>query len=837
MHGRDALSLSEDEKVICPSSLLFFGDILRIRLDHGRTTKQWDIAEQLLREALASFKLENPLYPHALRSLSFVLQGRSGFTGVGSFIEDAVILARQALSLVALNDASAIHEYISVLATSLEQRYLLSEDPRDLKEAILLHRAAINVCPLAGYGRQTVLLRASQAFVRHFRCSGQVEDLDEALAAGNDALVSPFHGSVLQVYLLSNLANVLFVRAEAALSSQSDLDRIVELRRKALRACPDEHGIYWLCLDSLATALIQRYIWHGSWDDLEEAIQLRRHAVCSAPSWHPLQASPIASLAKNLCLRFTESGNKEDLDEAIQLYEGLVSSVPSTAPEYREYRISTVSALCLRFESFGEASDLEQVIFLSQSLIDIIHGSRRSNQIVSSIPEQEAGGNTLQVLLSCVRAHRTVISDTNGLVDDLDIPRRPRDMHCLASALLLRGRYQGTLSLLEKSKGVLQQVSNFDVVEPISGSDYLRALASSYMAKFRQHQSPRDASKARAVMKELLQLLPDGRRDRFQCLVELSELYLERGTTFRDPSKALQYLAAGVLDNHRDVRSRLQGSARLLQIIEGSHPDVSITESPQLLDIYTSVISLLPRIAFFGLDLPSRLQSLRLGHGLATVAASHALMANQPERALEVLEQGRAVFWTHALRLRSQFDMVPEELRKRLVILSHRLERSSGISYGAQDRNALEKATARRRQESEMFNALLHETRSVPGLERFMLHEEYTNLREVAAGGPVVVLIPSSVACHAVVIRPDVALLVIPLPLLTDAWLETSSSTWRSSMRAARDEMTNRLNMVKTKSKSKRAPLLRSPMDDVLEGLWTKIVCPVLNALHLSVSR
>jgi hypothetical protein len=44
---------------------------------------------------------------------------------------------------------------------------------------------------------------------------------------------------------------------------------------------------------------------------------------------------------------------------------------------------------------------------------------------------------------------------------------------------------------------------------------------------------------------------------------------------------------------------------------------------------------------------------------------------------MEMLEQGSAIFLPHALRLRSTFDIIPENLRMQLVPLARWLEKAS----------------------------------------------------------------------------------------------------------------------------------------------------------------
>jgi hypothetical protein len=223
-------------------------------------------------------------------------------------------------------------------------------------------------------------------------------------------------------------------------------------------------------------------------------------------------------------------------------------------------------------------------------------------------------------------------------------------------------------------------------------------------------------------------------------------------------------------------------------------------------------------VAFFGLHLHSRLQSLAIGQSIALDGASHALNISHPKRALEILEQGRAIFWNHILRLRSPFDHVPNEFRDRLAYLARQLERSSDVLHETQDSQTVEKEAAQRRQHSEEFNSLVDQIRCVPGMERFLLHDEYATLAKAAHGGPVVVLLSSTLSCHAVVVKSPGDIINIPLDTIRESWLDESGSVWRTEVIRAGYVLRDSRKMVKA-GKFRRS--FSTKAEDILGRLWT----------------
>jgi hypothetical protein len=459
--------------------------------------------------------------------------------------------------------------------------------------------------------------------------------------------------------------------------------------------------------------------------------------------------------------------------------------------EIRYYQAATdiVSHLCTRFQILHFPDDLEEAVSLAEQL--------------------------------------SISPPTSAITE-------PASIHEASRALLLRGQRNQNLTDIDQ---VLQTIvdSSVKLSNSIHGPKSFRILAMSHLVKFRLTGDSNQAVSARNVMVSILDTLPRGHYEQYECLVHIAEIFMEPGTPFQDIVVAFEYFTQAMMDDRRDVRSKLQGVSRFLQIVETKHKDIFATQSQvssQLLEIYTSAIALLPRVAFFGLHFHSRLQALVAGQAIALTGASFALNVSLPERALEILEQGRAVFWTHTLRLRSSFDSVPEQQRERLVALARKLEKVSNIAQITGKTELIERETAERRKQSEEFNWIVEEVRCIPGLERFLLHDQYPALTKAAKGGPVVVLVSSALASHAIIIRPSGETVSIALDSVADTWLLDSSSVWRSAVTEARSIVKDDRKMVK-KVASRKSPCLK--IDEILWDLWVHVVKPVLVNLGIEV--
>jgi hypothetical protein len=547
----------------------------------------------------------------------------------------------------------------------------------------------------------------------------------------------------------------------------------------------------WLSADNLGKSLLVRFMRKGDPRDLDESIELCRHAINLLPIDHPERPKSFANLGMALCHRFHETQDAADLDEALVSDRYALAAIsPLHSGDYWEISLATISHLCIRFEASKAIDDLDQAILLSEGLL-------------RTIPDGH------------IRQDDTIFQ--------------------LARALLLRGAHMNAREDIDRAIRELvrsrQRLSQSWIAPEVS-----RTLASSYLARFRLNKGPCDAEHALNITNDLLYVVEPSHYERFQCLVHAAELYSERGTPFRNSAIALKHISEALLNNCRDVRSKIQGAKRFLDIVKAHYKDLWINACPeisaQLLDIYMSTISFLPQVAFFGLHLHSRLRSLKMGQSIALDGASHALNISRVERALEILEQGRAVFWSHTLRLRSPLDHVPDEFRDRLAYLARQLEKSSDALSSTQDSRIIEKEAAQRRQQSEEFNSLVDQVRRSPGMGRFLLHDEYATLARAADRGPVVILVSSALACHAIIVKPEDEIISIPLDSMTESWLDDSCSVWRAEVSRARVSVRYNRKMQKT-GKSSRS--MRTEAEDILERLWTCVVCIVLSKLGLGV--
>ena len=252
-----------------------------------------------------------------------------------------------------------------------------------------------------------------------------------------------------------------------------------------------------------------------------------------------------------------------------------------------------------------------------------------------------------------------------------------------------------------------------------------------------------------------------------------------------------------------------------------------------LLHAYSVSINILPQLAWNGLSFSTRYTELARGANVVQEAAAVALESGLPETAVEWLERARSIVWGDLFQLRSSYEDLSfshPDRAYRLRELSAALERAGAAHE--KSLSALSEptptATKSSQQEADRHRALaierdklLQDIRKLPGFERFLLQQDFSQLRASAHSGPVVILNAAETRCDALIALPNVDHVIhVPLPQFSLEQSARLQNTLQGFLRQAREGRPVRLD-IKWKS--------------FLSPLWKCVVKPVLDALGFAV--
>jgi tetratricopeptide (TPR) repeat protein len=250
----------------------------------------------------------------------------------------------------------------------------------------------------------------------------------------------------------------------------------------------------------------------------------------------------------------------------------------------------------------------------------------------------------------------------------------------------------------------------------------------------------------------------------------------------------------------------------------------SVRDGNQASLAYRSAINLLPHLGYIGQDAITRREALLHARGIACQAAAHELISDNTDTAIELLEQGRSVFWTQLLRLQSPQDVAPVEDTAQIDHLVQELQKTEDASW------------ADRRRKAEELDTLITSIREKSGYEHFMAPRPFADLMTAIDGldGHVVILIPSDSVCDVVILGAagGSSHTHLRLPSVNVESLQMMSDSLRSAADHERRGDDAR-GMKKVPPTAKAGP---SRDEVVLRKLWDTLVKPIVEALQLTVS-
>jgi CHAT domain-containing protein len=339
-------------------------------------------------------------------------------------------------------------------------------------------------------------------------------------------------------------------------------------------------------------------------------------------------------------------------------------------------------------------------------------------------------------------------------------------------------------------------------------SSSVNNLAVYLSTRYNQLGTPEDLDEAIVLDREALDLRPQGHPDRSGSLENLASHLYARFT----PSKQLHdqeelFNLYAQLVHVPQVVSSIDLSAARAWIRVAEH-----FQHPTLLLAHATSLRLLMQHLVALPSLPQHLVILKnLTSSLAVDAFSACLRQCAPARAVELLEQGRGVFWSQLVRLHSPLnDVIVSSLAGKTLA-------DEFMRLALLIRNTLNSPGADQHERLCRLNLELQRVvtniRELPGLSGFLLPPSFFDLRRAASGGPVIIVNASKYSCDALIVFFDRDPVHIPLEITHEDVRDLSTKLHSLTVRSTRDDVTKELGFF-------------------LRNLWDQIVSPIVDCLQ-----
>lgn len=614
---------------------------------------------------------------------------------------------------------------------------------------------------------------------------------------------------------------------------QEPLDEAIALLRRVLEVTPDDSPDRPGYQANLGSALSIRFERTGIRADLDEAINNLTAVVEATPADAPGRPMDLSNLGNALHKRFDSTGSITCLSDAIDHLSAAVMTARGDDPQRPGYRSNLASALRARFEYTGALTDLNSAIDLLSAAADTAPEDHPSRSVYLSNL-----GNALRR-----RYERTDdTDDLNEAIERLRMAVRETDekhrtwvrhLFNLGGALLFQFRHSGRRGDLDESIELLRQAVEAAPDNDPDRAGWLSTLGTALRIRFEHTEDVQDLIDALDRLNAAVEVCAVHHPDRAQYLFNLG---LALKAHFAITGSSEHFHAAIAAWQQATKSEAAPAEVRATAAYQWGALAASNGRRVLALDGYAEAVAMLPLLSWRGLQRNDQLEQLGRWSDLTSDAAACALIAGQRRRAVELLEQGRAVIWSQALETRGDLTALEEAA----PILAARIKQIrtvlDDVAWDGTDAVAdrpsdtisgIAASTSRAKLRMTLaheWTELIDQARKLPDMPEFLRKPDATQLQRAATDGPIVIVNVSQYRCDALVVTAD-DIQVVPLRELelenvfehTDRYL-----TILHRLEQERESVDSLRELVDAAEETTRA---------TLKWLWESVASPVLEAL------
>lgn len=552
-------------------------------------------------------------------------------------------------------------------------------------------------------------------------------------------------------------------------------------------------------------ALLRKYEVSRRADLLGEAISRLRALVSRGGLGDEENSYVDANLATALLLEYQRTGEASTLEEAIAASRASLSFLPLPGDERAGRLFTLAHLLTIRGSNYNSAGDLNRAIeFLEQSVrVDDASAEKLAecwSNLAGALRDKFRRDRDTAALDRAITALREAVrlappGSTLEQINKVNLAGAVRDH---ASATRNIAELDGSISDIEAT---IQSLPHDDP----KLADYLYSLGMGYLTRHRVSGGTDDLRRAQATLHDALEKTGTEQQVYASIAMNLVEAFA------RDEDRSDQALP--LLDTIADYSSAPAGirfdAARIagqIRLTTKNYPDALLS--------WEKAVNLLPVVAWRGSSYPDREAAVGRSSGTATTAAACAIALGRPAHALDMLELGRGVLWSHLLDARADLERV----RAVRPDLADKLETARAILDTTHHHLAPEHTSIDDRMTAAaQWEQTIAEVRSIDGLQDFLLAPDRSRLASILRDRDALVVVNvSAQRCDALAITSeDIA--VIPLPALSEKEATARVQDYLDALQDPNGQEEQQIHAT-------------------LGWLWDAIAEPILHALGL-VSR
>jgi CHAT domain-containing protein/tetratricopeptide (TPR) repeat protein len=822
-HQSKAIASIPRDSTQRPAVLMNLGNAYAWRFDRFRKKKDIDFAIDQMLEAVTTSPFKGADRAKFINNIGNLYLSRFEQFGNIQDLESAIEQQLEAVVSISLNSADRCTVHTS-LGKSYLSRFERFGAMKDIDFAIEQQLKAAASVPLNSVFRPNILKTLGDSYQRRFEGFGNIQDLESAIKHRLEAVASIPPNHPARPGILNNLGSSYQLRFER-FGKKRDIDFAIEQQLEVVASAPPNSPERAGYLSNLGTSYLSRFRHFGEMNDADSAINHHLEALASALPNSANRDTFLRNLGNSYQSRFGHSGHVKDIDSAIERHLEAVASIPLDSSQRPEYLNCLGSSYRSRFVRFEEVKDIDlaikhQLEAVTSTPLESAKRAGLLNNLGISYRyrfkrfwEMKDNDSSIKLLHEAVSS--TPLDDPNRLicvnylgssyadrfvhsgdVKDIDLaikeqleavasvpidsPHRSRFLDQLGYSYSTRFERFGDVKDLDLAIKQLVEAIASASLESANRSGLINNLGNLYLYRFERFREVKDNNFAIENLLEAVATTPLDSPMRPICLHHLGNSYLNRFKTNQEPTdleESISNFRLSSLSPKGQPSLRIKGSLQWARLAHDLDNLQSASEA------YDQAIRLLPQVAWIGLnaiaqlkELSSGIQTLGCNAAACMIALAQAEHHNRQRhlgRALELLDQGRSILWSQT----SNFKQDLEDLRGVDSDLASDLDNvGKFLAQGCfRDPNDPLSETDGQlyRRYAEKWEELVHRIRGLPGFHLFLLPLTISTLQTAAAEGPVVIINSSKYRCDAVIVPSQGDLVLVPLPDITAAELES----------------------------------------------------------------
>lgn len=716
----------------------------------------------------------------------------------------------------------------SQLLTGLFER---TANPALLRGAAEAARIALGAVPPHDPGHASTLVELGDTLKTAYEWLGELTDLDLAVTAFRSARDDLPEGSRPHAGCQARLC----VALRLVYDRTEDLDTLreaIKTGQSAVEATPITNPNYARFRGNLGNALRALYERTSDPEALGEALKIAREMVAAFPTGDEDRAIALNVLAITLKLEYERAGELPILRQCVEAGQDAIDALQPPYLHRATYTMNQATSMRMLADRTHDRELAREAVRLAQEALD---GYARND------PERFKGQNALSQALIVLG---TLDSDTDALFEAVNVADDARDAtpydHPWYVVLLMT--YTAALMKLYHRRSIRPFLDRAmraasDAAASISRDDPMSAKVLANLGLVLEAAAEAgvtgvDLTQAESFARDAIAAMPPGHPGRAGMLGDLGRIL------------ALKAMHSGGSASWRACISaystalRIPGAAPAVRVGVAYHAAKAALlagHRHQAMAMAEAAVELVPQMVVRDVGRADREHRLRDLHGLASTAAAAAIAVDQPERAVELLEQTRGLIIASTLETRSDLTELrtraPDlaapfgELCRAIDTLDHE-SAALGSALLPQELGArLRSLAAMREQLNQRWDQLIERIRQREGLRRFLQPPRIDELREQAAHGPVVYITADDQQGHALIVQGEPgsrAVHALALPAeVTGSTLQAKAFAFREAQRTAADQ--------DQPAGERRAAQRR--MLGILGWTWDNVTEPVLRHL------